>query len=84
MRAIMLGKGVNLMAYTSRNFKTKADLKRALANGDKLTVFAPNAMFAAAEPPRNGTVVVEGPHHPEPHRWYASVTLVDGYITKVR
>jgi hypothetical protein len=72
------------MAYTSRNFKTKADLKRALAAGDKITVYQPNQMFASAEPPKNGTVYLEGPHYPQPHRWYAQAEMADGYIVKVK
>ena len=72
------------MAYTVRNFKSKADLKRAIAAGDKVVVFQPNQMFASAEPPRNGTVYLEGPHYPEPHRWYAQATMVDGYVARVK
>lgn len=72
------------MAYTSRNFKTKKALKEAIANGEKISVFQPNNMFGpSAEPPKNGRTTVEGPHYPEPHKWYASVTLEDGYIVKV-
>ena len=72
------------MAYTTRNFRSKADLKRALANGDKLTVFQPNAMFANAETPSNGTVYLEGPHYPQPHKWYAQGEVKDGFLVKVR
>lgn len=31
-----------------------------------------------------GTVTIEGPHYPEPHRWYASCTLKDGVVMAVR
>jgi hypothetical protein len=33
----------------------------------------------------NSTHAVEGPHYPEPHRWYATVTLDDNLnIVKVK
>lgn len=27
---------------------------------------------------------VEGPHYPEPHRWYAQVEMKDGIVVKVK
>jgi hypothetical protein len=68
--------------YTSRNFKTKKQLKEALANGEKLTVFQPNDMFGANT--QSGKVYLEGPHYPKPHTWYAEAWLQDGFIVKVR
>ena len=65
--------------YTSRNFKTKKALKDAVAAGEQVRVFSPGL----GQPKENGTESVEGPHYPEPHRWYAHVTLVDGVIVKV-
>jgi hypothetical protein len=67
--------------YTTVNFKTKKALKEAVARGEKVTTFQPGGMFP---PTVNGRAVIEGPHYPEPHRWYASVELVDGVITKVK
>lgn len=34
--------------------------------------------------PRDGTFCCEGPHYPEPHRWYATCTAKDGVIVKVK
>jgi hypothetical protein len=34
--------------------------------------------------PLNGTFCCEGPHYPEPHRWYATCTAKDGVIVKVK
>lgn len=65
--------------YTTRNFKTKKDLKDAIANGQIVGVFNPGL---GGLPPVNGDVSVEGPHH-VPHKWYARVTLKDGRIVKV-
>lgn len=67
--------------YTERNFKTKKALKEAVANGEKITVYQPGP-FGGNEP-KNGRISVEGPHYPEAHKWYASVELKDGIITKV-
>lgn len=66
--------------YTTTNFKTKKALKEAVANGEKVTLYAPGF----GEPNRNGIEYVEGPHYPEPHRWYAEVVMKDGYVVKVR
>lgn len=66
--------------YTDKNFKTKKEFKEALAAGKKMRVYVPGGMSSA---PLNGKVTVEGPHYPEPHRWYASCTLKDGIIIKI-
>jgi hypothetical protein len=34
--------------------------------------------------PRNGSFAVEGPHYPQPHKWYAEVTAENGMIVKVK
>lgn len=66
--------------YVSPNFKTKKALKEAIAAGKEVTVYAPGL----GSPPHNGTCAVEGPHYPEPHSWYASVTIQDGKVVKVK
>ena len=71
------------MAYTSINFKTKKALKDAVTAGKKITVYQPNADLTGSYPPENGTVLCEGPHYPEPHRWYAKPTVENGYVIKV-
>lgn len=68
--------------YTSSNFKTKKALKEAVAAGYEISIFQPGP-FGGNEP-TNGTTAVEGPWYPEPHRWYATVTLKDGKIIKVK
>lgn len=73
------------MAYVSPNFKTKADLKRALAAGRDVSVFQPNDMGFAPDYSRyTGTAYLEGPHYPQPHKWYAQAEMVNGKIVKVR
>lgn len=68
------------MAYVDPNFRTKKALKEAVAAGKPVSVFSPGP-FGVKD---NGTVAVEGPHYPEPHSWYAEVTVVDGMVTKVK
>jgi hypothetical protein len=67
------------MAYATGNPKTKAALKAAVAAG-AVRVFSPGPFPAKTD----GTEYVEGPQYPEPHRWYATVTVADGVIVKVR
>ena len=33
---------------------------------------------------QNGTFCCEGPHYPQPHKWYATCTAVNGIIVKVK
>ena len=68
--------------YTTKNFKTKKALKEAVANGEKITYFQ-SGPFGGNEP-MNGTFCVEGPHYPEPHRWYATCRAENGYIVSVK
>lgn len=69
--------------YCSTNFKTKKALKAAVGEGHRLTIYQPGP-FGTGPIRESGTFSVEGPHYPEPHRWYARVTLgPDGYIIKV-
>lgn len=69
--------------YTVRNFRNKKALREAVAQGD-VPVYQPGP-FGPDVP--DGSGAVEGPHYPEPHRWYAAVTVKDGRIpqgSKVR
>ena len=65
--------------YVTPNFKTKKALKEAVKAGERVFVFSPGPFLAK----NNGTESVEGPHYPEPHRWYAQVEVEDGEVTKV-
>jgi hypothetical protein len=84
--------------YTTKNFKTKKELKEAvkLWNAwDKSKLIGacsflgippePVRLFAPGifAPKRNGIEYVEGPHYPKPHTWYATVEVKDGIVVKV-
>lgn len=73
------------MAYVHPNFKSKKALKDAIKDGRKVEVFQPNNIFNREFHPNDRGIAVEGPHYPEPHKWYAMVDLDDeGYVCKVR
>ena len=66
--------------YTSTNFKTKKALKEAVASGKQISVYQPGPFPGKTD----GVVALEGPHYPEPHKWYASATIKDGIVVKVK
>jgi hypothetical protein len=78
--------------YTSRNFKSKKELKDAVAlyltradtmdgrKGEAVRIYAPGL----GKPVENGIETVCGPHYPAPHKWYAQVVMKDGIVIKVR
>ena len=68
--------------YVLPNFPTKKAFKEAVGRGDRVEYYQPGPY--GGNEPRDGTISVEGPHYPEPHRWYATAIVVDGTITKVR
>lgn len=69
--------------YTSINFRTKKQLKEALAAGTFVDIYQPGGFFPTVIP-ENGTVTLEGPHYPEPHRWYATGIIKDGKLVAVK
>lgn len=67
--------------YCEKNFKSKKALKEAVAAGEKIGVYQPGPF--GGNPPQEGRVTLEGPHFPEPHRWYATAQIANGLIVKV-
>lgn len=65
--------------YAHGNPKTKKAL-RELVEAGTATAFQPGGIFAGQT---DGEVCIEGPHYPQPHRWYATVLLKAGRIVKV-
>ena len=66
--------------YTQQNFPSKKALKTALAAGQAISVWSPGPFPA----PKDGYVTLEGPHYPQPHKWYAEATLENGLVVKVK
>ena len=68
------------MAYVSPNYRSKKDLKAALAAGKDVDVY----QLGMGTVPDNGTVYLEGPHYPEPHRWYAQGRMENGKLVAIK
>ena len=66
--------------YVSPNFRSKKALREAVKAGRTVTVYQPGDIFHGRE---NGQVSVEGPHFPEPHKWYAVVEIRDSLVVRV-
>ena len=69
------------MAYVSPNYKTKKEFKLAVLAGKQHRPYNHGGLFPIEQ---NGTVYVEGPHYPAPHRWYAQCEVKDGVIVSVK
>jgi len=65
--------------YVDPDYKTKKEFKAAVTGGAKLRVYNP-----AGYPVSDGWGVVEGPHYPKPHRWWAKVFVEDGVVVEVK
>lgn len=80
------------MAYTVINFKTKKVLKQAVSDYTNPGVPSDQKLAVRCYQPGlgpdlsnyTGKVYLEGPHYPEPHRWYAEAELVNGVVVKVK
>lgn len=66
--------------YTVTNFRTKKALKEAVKAGEFVKVYQPGPFGPHV---RDGEGTVEGPHNPEPHRWYARVMVKDEKVVRV-
>lgn len=79
--------------YTVTNFRTKKALREAVAAynaispidgqrcGRAVSYYQPGP-FGGNEP-TDGVIFCEGPHYPEPHKWYAKCEAQGGVIVKV-
>jgi hypothetical protein len=68
--------------YTVKNYKTKKALKEDVAAGKQVEVY--DTAFINPQSTVNGNVTLEGPHYPEPHKWYAQATVKDNIIVSVK
>jgi len=67
--------------YVNPDYKSKKDFIAAVKAGVRHEGYNPSGMFPVKQ---NGTDVVEGPHYPKPHKWYAQVTITDGIVTSAK
>lgn len=67
--------------YVEGNPKSKAEIKRWLADGKAIRVFNPGL---GDVPPKNGRVTgLCGPHFPAAHKWYGNGEMKDGYLISI-
>ena len=71
--------------YAQGNPRTKKELKRRVAayldgSGPAVRAFQPGGIFPGTA---DGFDTIEGPHYPEPHRFYARVEIRAGIIVRV-
>lgn len=66
--------------YVSPNYKNKKALKEAMKAGEHVMVFQP----VIGDVPVNGKVYLEGPHYPEPHKWYAEGIMKNGKLVSIK
>ena len=67
--------------YTVKNYRSKKDMLADLKAGKTIETYQPGGFFEAK---RDGNVCLEGPHYPEPHRWYSSATIKDGIVVTAK
>ncbi len=67
--------------YTTRNYKTKKELKEAFKAGKRIEVCQPGPFGSGNI---NGSCCLEGPHYPQAHSWYATVEVKNNIITKIK
>ena len=82
------------MSYTRYNFRTKKALKEAVQEyvdrkaNPLMTELKPVRCYNPGIGPDLsnfiGKVYLEGPHYPEPHKWYAEAWLENGVVVKVK
>lgn len=65
------------IAYVDPNYTTKKEFIAAIKAGKQHTTYNPSGMFPTTQ---NGNDVIEGPHYPKPHKWYASVVVKEGIV----
>ena len=66
--------------YSNQNFKTKKALREAVALGP-VPCHQPGLFGSTVADGRHSC---EGPHSPQPHRWYADVEVIGGQIVSVK
>jgi hypothetical protein len=66
--------------YVTPNFPSKAAARRAIAAGTKVELILYGPFDKLID---NGTVAVEGPHYPQPHKWWGTAHVKGGRVVKI-
>lgn len=70
------------MSYTEYNYKTKKKIQDDIKEGKKIYCFNPGIGGNLSH--YTGSVYLEGPHFPEPHKWYGAGKLVNGVLISIK
>lgn len=70
-----------MSAYLYPNMKSKKLYKEAIKDGRTITA-RENTPWGS-NVVENGNVTFEGPHYPEPHRFYGNAIVKDGRVIKI-
>ena len=70
------------MSYTTYNYPSKAAVKRDLVKGIEVNCYQPGLGPELSN--YTGTVSLEGPHYPKPHKWYGVGEMVDGVLKSIK
>lgn len=68
------------MAYTVKNYKSGKAIRDAFLSGEQIRVYQPGPFGPHVS---DGDEVIEGPHYPEPHRFYLKVRVENGVIVGI-
>jgi len=67
--------------YAVTNYQTKKAMIEDVKSGKRVEVWQAGPFGPVV---KDGTHCMEGPHYPQPHRWYAEVVVVGGVVTKAK
>jgi hypothetical protein len=67
--------------YTIKNYKSRKEMVTDFKSGKQIKVYQPGGIFKGKT---DGRISIEGPHYPQPHKWYASVTIKDSIIIGIK
>lgn len=65
--------------YTVTNYKSKKAMLTDVENGVRVRVYQPGPFDGTAD----GIDCLEGPHYPQPHRWYARVLIKNYCVVRL-
>ena len=69
------------MAYVNPNYKTKNEFLTAVKAGVVHRTYNHSGLFGTTQ---DGSDTVEGPHYPQPHRWYSEVKVREGKVVSAK
>ncbi len=71
-----------MSAYLYPNLKSKAAYRKAIAEGQ--TIIAKENTPFGNQLVTSGKCTFEGPHYPEPHRFYGQAIVQDGKVISIK